>query len=411
MDLRNKNIFILGLAKYNTEIESTTFTLAKHLARHNQVFYIENPYTWKDLLLSKKHREQRKKKQLLSTNDIIETGTPNLKVIMVPPLASINGLPEGKIYRAMLKANERIIVGCIEKVIKEHGISNYIFINSYNFYYPDVARMLNPDLVAYHCVDPLVYPTELRHGMISEHKIVTESDLVICTSKRLYNEKVNLNRNTHFIPNAADIQHSSKALQPHLSVHERIANIKPPIVGYFGNIERRIDYKLIDALTEAHPNINFVFAGPIIKEFIPAWFYERANIHLTGPVPYEAMPRVLKGFDVAMIPFKKDEASPTIFPLKLFEYLGAGKPVVATDFNPDLQDFTGTAVAFCDNALSFAEAIQNSLYKDTEELRERRMAIAAQNTWEKRGDEFCALINAYFSKANMEKLNAEEYAA
>jgi glycosyltransferase involved in cell wall biosynthesis len=398
MELCDKNIFILGLAKYNSEIESTTFTLAKHLARKNQVFYVENPYTWKDLVLNRKNREQRKKAKSISTQNIIETDSPNLKVIIIPPLASINWLPEGKFYRSALRINEHTILQGIRKVIKEHKIQNYIFINSFNFYYPGLGGMLNPDLSIYHCVDPLVYSSELKHGLVSEHKIVRESDLVICTSKQLYQEKMKLNSNTHFIPNAADISHSSKALHPELTVHKNLTNIKQPIVGYFGNIERRMDYELLDRITNMHPDINFVFAGPVIKEFIPAWFYERSNIHLTGPVPYAEMPQILKGFDVAMIPFKKDEVSATIFPLKLFEYLGAGKPVVATDFNTDLHDFTGPTVSYCDNPISFSDAIRKGLYNDSEQLKEQRLAIAAQNTWEKRGDEFCALIHAYYSK-------------
>src|SRR6185437_15452296 len=127
-----------------------------------------------------------------------------------------------------------------------------------------------------------------------------------------------------------------------------------PIVGYFGAIERRLDYDLLNQVTSTNKNISFVFSGPVSREFVPSWFYERSNIHMTGPIPYEEMPQILKGFDVAIIPFKKDEFSATIFPLKLFEYMGAGKPVIATDFNPDLKAFTSSTVAYCEDALSFS---------------------------------------------------------
>jgi glycosyltransferase involved in cell wall biosynthesis len=263
--------------------------------------------------------------------------------------------------------------------------------------------MLSPDLNVYHCVDPLVFPVDKKHGIVSEQKMARDSQLIICTSKQLYDEKIKVNEHTYFIPNAADINHSSKALQSDLAIHEYLKNIKRPIVGYFGNIERRLDYNLLKSVTEANREINFVFSGPMSKEFVPAWFYDSPNIHLTGPVPYEQMPQVLKGFDVAMIPFKKDEVSATIFPLKLFEYLGAGKPVVSTDFNPDLKDFTDSTVAYCADPASFSAAIRTLLHDDREHLKEKRLQVAAQNTWEKRVTEFGSLINRYVIKNKVVK--------
>jgi teichuronic acid biosynthesis glycosyltransferase TuaH len=405
MELCNKYIFILGLPKFDSEIESTIFTLARHLANDNHVFYIENPYTWKDVLLGRNSKELKRRKGYFfsGSDDVIDTDHPTLKVVVMPPMMSINWLPEGKLYRTFLKMNQEIMRQRVERLISKYSIPNYIFINSFNFYYPDLGKMLSPDLLVYHCVDPLVFSVDRKHGLLSEEKIVKESNLVVCTSKRLYEEKIQLNRNTFFVPNAADIKHSSKALEPGIIVHEYLDNIKRPIVGYFGNIERRLDYNLLNNVTEANPEVSFVFAGPVSKEFIPSWFYERSNIHLTGPVPYEQMPRVLKGFDVAMIPFKKDEVSATIFPLKLFEYLGAGRPVVATDFNPDLEDFTASTVAYCNSAASFSDAIRTVLNGDYDQLREKRLAVAAQNTWEKRSSEFGALINDYIIKMKQEK--------
>jgi glycosyltransferase involved in cell wall biosynthesis len=407
MALKDKHIFILGMAKFNTEVESTIYTLAKHLAKDNYVYYIENPFTWKDILLKKSKHDAARIKQYYSSakENIIHTDNPNLKVVVMPPMASINWLPEGKVYRGALKMNQEIMRKRIQQVIKKHNIDNYIFINSFNFYYPDLGTMLSPDLLVYHCVDPLIFPVDRRHGLFSEAKMVKDSHLVICTSKQLYDEKSKVNKNTFFIPNAADINHSSKALQPGVSVHNRLKDIKRPIAGYFGNIERRLDYQLLDKVTAANPDISFVFCGPVSKEFVPSWFYERANVHLTGPVPYNEMPGMLKGFDVATIPFKKDDVSATIFPLKLFEYLGSGKPVVATDFNPDLVEFTGNTVSYCSDATAFSHALLNSLNNDSEQLKQQRIEVAARNTWEKRSYEFGAVINEYIGKVKAQQLS------
>jgi teichuronic acid biosynthesis glycosyltransferase TuaH len=394
MTLKNEYIFILGTTKFDNFYESASYTMAKYLARENQVFYIENPFTWKDYfrLRGKIEFIRRKGKFSSSSDGIIDTETPNLKILITPLLLSINFLPEGKFYRSLLKINEQIIAGRIKKTLIDKKIDKFFYINSFNFHYPNVADHVKPILTAYHCVDPLILPFDRKHGVISEQQLLKKSDVVVCTSKQLYEEKRNANPETYFIPNAADISHSIKALNPEVLIHDSIANIKKPVIGFFGHIERRMDFPLLQEVALQNPDKSFVFAGPTSPEFIPEWFLNTANIHLTGRFDYDQLPAVLKGFDVTMIPFKKDEVSSTIFPLKLFEYLGAGKPVVATNFNPDLQEFTKGTVSFCDDADAFSKAIETSLQNNTKELIERRLEVARENTWERRINELSALL-------------------
>ena len=365
------------------------------------MYYVENPFTLKDLYKLKGSKEVKLRKHLFKTGSdgVLATDLENLKVVVCPPLLSINFIPESFAYRALLKLNESRILRRINKVLESTSIQNYIFINSFNFHYPGVGAKLKPKLRVYHCVDPLILPFDRAHGIKSEEIIVKASDVVICTSRQLYNEKKIQNKRTYFIPNAADLSHSSKALDEHLDIHENLRNIKKPIVGYFGNIERRIDFELLRFITEQHPDKSFVFAGPVGSEFIPDWFYETPNIFLTGRVEYSQLPAMLKGFDLAIIPFKKDEVSSTIFPLKLFEYLGAGKPVIVTDFNPDLEEFTSDMVRFCKSNQQFSDAIDEELQTNSEEKIERRLLIAQENTWERRADDFSKTVfNAIYTK-------------
>jgi len=403
MNLSNQYIFILGTTKFDHHYESTSFTVAKYLAQNNYVFYVENPFTWKDYFKQKGTIEFERRKEFFNStsNGIISTEIPNLKILITPPLLSINFLPEGVIYRSLLKINEAIISKRIKRVIKDQNIKNYIYINSFNFHYPNVAESLDPILKVYHCVDPLIVPFDKRHGIISEQTLVKKSDVVICTSKQLYTEKVLLNQNTHFVPNAADISHSSKALDPLLPIHSSLTGIKKPVIGYFGNIERRLDFDLIKEIADRNPDKSFVFAGPIVPEFIPQWFSKTANIFTTGRLPYDQLPALLKGFDIALIPFKKDEVSATIFPLKLFEYLGAGKPVIATDFNPDLEEFTNGTVRFCSNHEAFSRAINEELETDSPEKVKIRIEVANNNTWTRRVDEFAEILSINIINPNI----------
>ncbi len=388
-------IFVLGAAKFDSPIESTSFTMAKYLARKHRVYYIDYPFTWKDCITLRKTGQYRLRKHAFfnSGNAVQSTGVPGLKIVILPPVASINFLPEGRLYRYLLKIIEHRIREQIRKVISAERIKSFIYINSFNFHYPGVATGLSPELTVYHCVDPLVVPYDRRHGVRSEEQLVKQSDLVICTSKQLWQEKSLMNPNTHFIPNAADTSHSQKALEPELPVHPRLKGIRKPVIGYFGNIERRIDFHMLQEVVAMNRNKSFVFAGPYSRDELPAWLFAAENVHLTGRIPYDEMPAMIKGFDVALIPFKKDQYSRTIFPLKLFEYLGAGKPVVATDFNPDLKEFTGSTVSFAACAPAFSSAIARALQTEDPSAVSARLSVARANTWEQRVTAFEEILN------------------
>lgn len=406
MALENKHIFILGTAKFDGPYESTSYTVAKYLAKNNKVYYIENPYTWKDYFREKGQESFNRRKEYFKTSSdgLLDTSIPNLKIVITPPLLSINFLPEGFIYRQILKINEAIIAKRIKKINQQQGVKEFIYINSFNFHYPNIADLTKPALSVYQCVDPLIIDFDLKHGTTSEPIVVKKSDLVVCTSKQLYREKKGVNPSTYFVANAADISHSSKALDEHLQIHPEVAAIPSPRVGYFGNVERRMDFPLIQEVAKANPAKSFVFVGPVSPEFIPEWFYKTPNIFLIGRQPYDLMPSIIKGFDIAMIPFKKDDVSATIFPLKLFEYLGAGKPVVATDFNPDLKEFTQDVVEYCGDSASFTAAIEKELQADKISQVERRLKIAEENTWDNRLKGFSELLATYLVKRTSQDL-------
>jgi teichuronic acid biosynthesis glycosyltransferase TuaH len=399
MSLKNKNIVIFSQMQFDGKLESTNYTMAKLLAKDNFVYYIDRPYTWRDYIKFRNTPGYNKRKPhfFAPDNSIIDTEIPNLKIVITPPVPSINMLPEGKFYRWALKFNEFIVGKRLRHIVKTLKITDYIYINSYNFAYPTLHKLLKPTLTAYHCVDPIIEPYQTKHGLISEDILVKGVDIVISTSRQLRDKKALLNKHSYFIPNAANISHSLKTLNPDLQIADILKDIKKPIIGYFGAIERRIDYDLVRALLKDNPDKNFVFIGPLDDYYINADDYKAPNFFIKEPVPYDLLPAVLKGFDVAIIPFKKDEVSNDIFPLKLFEYLGSGRPVVSTDFNSDLKNFTGDTVPYCENAEEFTKAIEICL-NDTKKLQQKRLEIAADNTWEHRIIEIQEVLNTNYDE-------------
>lgn len=398
MDLKGQNIVLFSLFRFDAEIESTSFALARQLAADNQVFYFDNPYTFKDLIKRRKSDAFRTRKGrfgLLSDEPIVLLGNP-LQIFILPVLLSIHFLPEGPLYRFFLRVNEFFIRQKIRFVLKKRGVTDFIFINSFNFHYPDVAQKLHPLLTVYQCLDPIIGDFDRRHGLVSERDLVENSDLIICSSKQLFEEKKATNPNTYFVPNAADVGHSRNALDPDLPLSPLLAGIPTPIVGYLGSVDHRMDLGLLEYVAAHNPDKSFVLIGPVISS-LSEEIRKASNIYFPGKIQYADLPSVLKGFSVCIIPFKKDEQSATVFPLKLFEYLGAGKPVVISDFNPDLRDFTSDKVAICASPEAFSEAIGQALATDSDALRQERVRLASRNTWQHRAEAVAALLQAHLA--------------
>lgn len=373
-------------------LASTNFTIAKYLSRKNFVYYVDHPYTWRDYLSADKSSSTfRRRKSYFSWFSKAAVDHEQLRIIVPFPVLPINWLPEGKFYRSMLAINEKLVSNKIKRILKGDGINDYIFINSWNFHYPNIAQYLTPRLKIYHCVDPLITAYDKRHGAVSEKILVGKSDMVICTSKALEREKKLMNKHTYFVPNAADLVLKYMEKSTTEGVHPSLKKTAYPVIGYIGAVERRFDFDLLFDVITKNTAMNFVFIGPVSKDVVPEWFFEQPNVQVLPPVTYEEVASCIIGFDVCIIPFKKDEVSDTIFPLKLFEYLGMGKPVVSTEFNLDLKEFTGNTVVYAANANAYTEGVKTALLKGNEEI-EERLQIAKENTWQQRVDQIAELI-------------------
>jgi hypothetical protein len=206
---------------------------------------------------------------------------------------------------------------------------------------------------------------------------------VLTSADILYEEVAKLRRKgLALVTNAVDVPHFAAhkdpdKLRPALKA---IVDRKQPIIGFFGALASWVDVDLIAAVARTRPSYQFVLMGPMLVN-APARIGELpANVSILEPVSYKELPNQAVFFDVLTIPFYLNDVTAATSPLKLFEYMALGKPIVSTPIRESLKY---DVVLIGRDRDSFAAAIDRALELRTDPLYvEHLQQIAAQNSWD-----------------------------
>jgi glycosyltransferase involved in cell wall biosynthesis len=207
------------------------------------------------------------------------------------------------------------------------------------------------------------------------------ADVILACSEPLARLARAWNPNTHLVRNGVD---PSTAPQP---MPASLEGLSRPILGYAGTLDAsRLDAELIIAAATARPKASFVFLGPdMLDRQTRRQLFSRPNIHYLGRAPHRDVRNCIEHFDVCLLPHRVTEFTRSLDPLKLYEYLAAGRPVVMTP--------TGNASEFREHFMiaSSAEelvvAAERALANDDELARRRRRQAVAAETWQARAQQ------------------------
>jgi glycosyltransferase involved in cell wall biosynthesis len=159
----------------------------------------------------------------------------------------------------------------------------------------------------------------------------------------LFEAKRHLHPNIHAFPSSVDVPHFARARALRFAPEDQ-ATIPGPRFGFYGVIDERLDLELIDSVAAMRPHWQLVMLGPVVK-IDPAVLPKRDNIHWLGPKLYEELPLYLAGWDVALLPFARNDATRFISPTKTPEYLAAGRPVVSTPITDVVRSYGEAGLA------------------------------------------------------------------
>ena len=394
------DIICFSLSRWDSAISSPALSLAKELAKNHRVFYIDHPFSWKDYITGRKTQaiESRKNALLWGKN---KYSTPsalpeNLTIVTTRLTLPINFLPAGFLYNMFAFVNNRIVLNAIRDVIKEYNISDFVYVN---FFDPYFVQKLPPDIKPWRSVyqsmdDISQVAYSNRHGTRLEEETIRNVDYTLCTSKELTRLKSAFSKNVFFHPNAADTAIFNKAVTEVLPRPEELKNIHTKIIGFTGSIEYRSDFELLKKIATAHSDKTLVFVGPIqTGEHKAVGLDKMPNVLFVGTKHITQLANYLQYFDCVLIPFRKNTLTKSIYPLKINEYLAAGKPVIATHFSEDIYSFKEVAYVV-DTDEEFIETIDKAIAENNKEKIQARVNVAGQNTWTARIERFWEIIEA-----------------
>lgn len=267
-------------------------------------------------------------------------------------------------------------------------------------YDPGSARMIGAcaeEFAVYDCVDD--YPEQAtstrKRELIAkcDRMAALGSRLVFTTSRVMYERHRHLNSATHLVPNAGDYDHFSRAASGAIGPPE-VDGLRRPVLGFAGNfIPSKVDFDLLEKVANGLPHSTLLLIGPVAKEAAPVLqrIAELPNVRWLGPRPYAHLPGYVAEFDVALIPYVSNAYTRSCFPLKLYEYLAAGKPVVASGL-PELAGMEPDVI-LTNGAPTFVQAVHEALGRTTEPDQARRRRLAAHNSWETRTARLLELVH------------------
>jgi hypothetical protein len=240
-----------------------------------------------------------------------------------------------------------------------------------------VARQMQRSILAYDCMDLYRAFPNAKAGVVAlEDQLLSRADVVIFSSAPL-RERTEVGGRSVVIRNAGEFARFAEA-RP-LKLSER------PTVGYVGAIDRWFDMGLLERCAEQHPEWDFVLVGS--SAGLPSDAAPRhPNLRLHGEIDYEDVPRLVRGFDVCVVPFADTTLTRCVDPVKVYEYLAAGRPVVATAL-PELQRLETGLVHLASTPEEFLAGVERAMAGSTdEELIRRRRAWSARQTWGARAE-------------------------
>ncbi|MEO7719683.1 MAG: glycosyltransferase [Capsulimonas sp.] len=291
--------------------------------------------------------------------------------VVVPHLPG--GLPAEQV--------ERIQEDLLGNFFAERKIDDYVF-----WYYTPMAiaftKSFTPRAVIYDAMDELSAfqgaPPELLER---EQDLYKKADLVFTGGQSIYEAKRSQHPSVHAFPSSVDVPHFAQGRELQIDPADQ-TDIAHPRIGFYGVIDERADLELLEGVAKLRPGWSLIMIGPVVK-IDEASLPKAPGIHYLGGKSYAELPSYLSGWDVAMLPFARNESTRFISPTKTPEYLAAGKPVVSTSIKDVVRPYGDEGlVKIADTPEEFVTAVEELLSEDGAARQTKADELLGKMSWD-----------------------------
>jgi len=381
IELESRDIICVGFADWETELWTNQHHLMVRLARTNRVLFVESLGLRRPTLARRDLRRiARRLRQGLGPTRLRD-GVHVLSPLVLPFHAN----------RAARAVNARLLPWLVTRAARRLGFRSPV-LWSYVPHAEILVGAVDPSLVVYHCVDDISAHERIDSAdfLAAEQRFASRADLVFASSQPLVDRLRPLAPKVHYMPNVADVGLFAQALDPG-PVDSAVAALPRPRAVFTGAVAAtKVDFAFLAGLARLRRDWTFAVVGPVglgdpltdvsVLESEP-------NIRLLGSRRYSELPAVLREADVGLIPYAVNKLTESIFPMKVYEYLAAGLPVIATEL-PSLDRVEGVVrVGSCEEAAAVLDTV---LLDASVERRKERSRLADGHSWDVRLEEIRA---------------------
>ena len=385
MTFEGRDIVCLGFGEWDAELWTNQQHLMSRLARRNRVLFLESLGLRQPRLAGRDLRRMARRVERAAAGARAVDGLHVLSPLVIP----IHGRPR------IRTLNARLLQAQVGRAAHSLGFERPLLWS----YVPQadwLVETLQPSAIVYHCVDDIAAQKGVAAAAFREAEahFAARADLVLASAPALAERMRTLNDRVFYAPNVADTDRFATALEVGPTDPAMAALPGPRIVFTGAVVATKLDLELLEGVARARPNWSIALVGPVgagdPRTDISA--LERlSNVHLLGSRPYAELPAVLRAADAALVPYAINDLTRSVFPMKVYEYLAAGLPVVTTPL-PALAETTGVVVAA--DAPATVAAVERALAEDGPAARRARSAAVRENSWEARLEE----IDSYLSR-------------
>jgi glycosyltransferase involved in cell wall biosynthesis len=382
--LSSHDIVCIGTAEWRSTLWTNQQHLMSRLATTNRVVYTESLGLRRPTVTGRDIRRLARRLAAGLRGPRRVDGLWVVSPLVVPSHGSA----------AVRRLNNALLRGALRWAARKAGLGRPL-LWTYNPHAHELIDTLGASLVVYHCVDDVAAQEGVDRPSFAaaERAVAARADLVLVSARPLEERMRALGaRRVVYLPNVADVEHFAAA--DSLPEPAALGSMPRPRLLFAGAVAaKKLDVSLLAELARRRPEWSLVLVGPV-GEGDPRGdlgaLRDLPNVLFAGSSSFDDLPAWIGAADVCLIPYLHNAYTASVFPMKVYEYLAAGRPVVSTRL-PALQGVEG--LAFADGADEFEAQIDAALREDSEHDRQRRRDLAEAHSWSARVREIAQLVS------------------